>query len=90
MRETFHSSLRLARWCCRTSASARRRPRRAVALFREHDERSLLESHAFYDDERQLIQNAAAGRGGACRPVRGRPAERPPDGCTEPAQVSPR
>jgi hypothetical protein len=28
-----------------------------VALFRAHDERNLLETHAIYRDEKQLIQN---------------------------------
>jgi hypothetical protein len=31
---------------------------RAVRLFAEYDERNLVESHAYYDDERQLIQSA--------------------------------
>jgi hypothetical protein len=28
-----------------------------VALFREHDERNLRETHAIYRDEKQLIQS---------------------------------
>jgi hypothetical protein len=28
-----------------------------VALFREHDEQNLLDTHAIYRDEKQLIQN---------------------------------
>ncbi len=30
---------------------------RSVALFREHDEQTLVETHAFYRDEKQLIQS---------------------------------
>jgi hypothetical protein len=30
---------------------------RAIVLFREHDEKSLLETHAVYRDEQQLIQS---------------------------------
>jgi hypothetical protein len=29
-----------------------------VALFRDHDERNLLATHAIYRDEKQLIQSA--------------------------------
>ena len=40
------------------SASQWRGPARPVRLFQDHDERSLIESQAFYEDERQLIQSA--------------------------------
>jgi CPA2 family monovalent cation:H+ antiporter-2/glutathione-regulated potassium-efflux system protein KefB len=30
---------------------------RAVALFRDHDEKTLRETHAIYRDEKQLIQS---------------------------------
>ena len=30
---------------------------RAVMLFRDHDEKNLLETHAIYRDEQQLIQS---------------------------------
>jgi hypothetical protein len=30
---------------------------RSVALFREHDEQNLVETHAIYRDEKQLIQS---------------------------------
>jgi hypothetical protein len=29
-----------------------------VALFRAHDEQNLLDTHAFYSDEKQVIQSA--------------------------------
>ena len=29
---------------------------RSVRLFRDHDERMLRETHAYYEDERRLIQ----------------------------------
>jgi glutathione-regulated potassium-efflux system protein KefB len=29
---------------------------RSVALFRDHDEHNLIDTHAIYDDERQSIQ----------------------------------
>ena len=32
--------------------------RRTVGLFRDYDERRLVETHAFYKDERQLIQSS--------------------------------
>jgi propanediol utilization protein len=32
--------------------------RRAVHLFREHDERTLVETYAIHHDEKQLIQSA--------------------------------
>ena len=61
-------------WCARPSIPAcgspkqaltalgiaRRRRERAITLFRDHDEKNLLETHAIYRDEQQLIQSAAA------------------------------
>jgi len=58
VRETFHSSLRLSEMVLEDLGVAADEARRAVELFRQYDERSLLESQAFYDDERQLIQSA--------------------------------
>ncbi len=58
VRETFHSSLRLAALVLQDLGLEPAEADRAVRLFEEYDERRLLESHAFYEDERQLIQNA--------------------------------
>jgi len=58
VRETFYSSLRLSEMVLEDLGVAADEARRAVELFRQYDERSLLESQAFYDDERQLIQSA--------------------------------
>ena len=58
VRETFHSSLRLSEMALEDLGIPSDEARRAVALFRDHDEKGLIESHAFYEDERQLIQNA--------------------------------
>lgn len=58
VRETFHSSLRLTELALTELGVPEAEARRAVTLFAEHDERALVETHAFYDDERQLIQSA--------------------------------
>lgn len=58
VRETFHSSLRLTEIALGEMGVVRAEAERAVEMFREHDERTLVDSHAFYEDERQLIQNA--------------------------------
>lgn len=57
VRDTFHSSLRLAELGLRTLGVARAEAERAVALFAEHDERVLLETHAIYRDDTQLVQS---------------------------------
>ena len=57
VRETFYSSLRLSEMVLETLGVPPSEARRAVELFREHDERTLIASHAFYTDERQLIQS---------------------------------
>jgi CPA2 family monovalent cation:H+ antiporter-2/glutathione-regulated potassium-efflux system protein KefB len=56
VRDTFHSSLELAGQALTTLGIEPDAAARAVALFREHDERSLLETHAIYRDEQKLIQ----------------------------------
>jgi voltage-gated potassium channel Kch len=58
VRETFYSSLRLSEMVLEDLGVATDEARRAVELFRDYDQRSLVESHAYYDDERQLIQSA--------------------------------
>ena len=58
VRETFHSSLELGAMVLRALGTPEQEARRAAAIFADYDERSLVESHAFYEDERQLIQSA--------------------------------
>jgi CPA2 family monovalent cation:H+ antiporter-2/glutathione-regulated potassium-efflux system protein KefB len=57
VRETFHSSLRLSEMVLDALAVPPEQARRAVALFQDYDERLLLETLAFHDDEGQLIQS---------------------------------
>ena len=57
VRDTFHSSLKMAEDTLLTLGISPDEAARSVALFREHDERTLLESHAIYRDEKQLIQS---------------------------------
>jgi monovalent cation:proton antiporter-2 (CPA2) family protein len=56
VRETFHSSLRMSTMVLEALDVPASEARRAVELFREHDERTLIKTQAIYDDERQLIQ----------------------------------
>ena len=57
VRETFHSSLRLTEMTLEQLGLPEAAALRAVEVFRAHDERTLAEHHAYYDDERRLIQN---------------------------------
>jgi monovalent cation:proton antiporter-2 (CPA2) family protein len=57
VRETFYSSLHLSEMVLEALDVPPAEARRAVEIFREHDEQHLIETHAFYDDERQLIQS---------------------------------
>jgi monovalent cation:proton antiporter-2 (CPA2) family protein len=57
VRDTFHSSLWLAREALMQLGIAEDAAEHAVALFRDHDEHALLEQHAIYRDEKQLIQS---------------------------------
>jgi glutathione-regulated potassium-efflux system protein KefB len=57
VRETFYSSLQLAQQALVALGTEQAAAERAVALFRDHDERNLVETHAIYRDEQQLIQN---------------------------------
>jgi CPA2 family monovalent cation:H+ antiporter-2/glutathione-regulated potassium-efflux system protein KefB len=57
VRDTFHSSLRLAEMALTELGTDADAAARAVSLFREHDERNLRETHAIYRDEKQLIQS---------------------------------
>ena len=58
VRDTFHSSLRLAELSLTALGIDPAAAARAVALFRENDEANLLATHAIYRDEAQLIQSA--------------------------------
>jgi len=57
VRDTFHSSLKLAEETLMALGIAPEDAAHSVALFRDHDERALLEAHAIYRDEQQLIQS---------------------------------
>jgi monovalent cation:proton antiporter-2 (CPA2) family protein len=57
VRETFHSSLVLAESALTALGIDADAASRAVALFRDHDERTLAASHAVYRDEQKLIQS---------------------------------
>ncbi|HVY17366.1 MAG TPA: monovalent cation:proton antiporter-2 (CPA2) family protein [Rhodopila sp.] len=57
VRETFYSALKLAEESLVALGVSATDAQRSVAFFRTHDEKNLVESHAIYDDEKQLIQN---------------------------------
>ncbi|MBV9250038.1 MAG: cation:proton antiporter [Acetobacteraceae bacterium] len=57
VRDTFLSSLELAKLSLTSLGVEPDAAQRAVALFRDHDERNLVETHAIYRDEKQLIQS---------------------------------
>jgi monovalent cation:proton antiporter-2 (CPA2) family protein len=57
VRETFYSSLKLAEDSLVALGISPEDAARSVALFREHDEQNLLDTHAFYRDEKQVIQS---------------------------------
>jgi monovalent cation:proton antiporter-2 (CPA2) family protein len=58
VRETFHSSLRLTEHVLAALGVPQAEARRAVDIFRQHDERALVETHPFYNDEQQIIQSS--------------------------------
>jgi len=58
IRDTFHSSLKLAEMSLTALGIGEEAAARAVKLFQEHDERNLRAAHEFHTDEKQLIQNA--------------------------------
>jgi CPA2 family monovalent cation:H+ antiporter-2/glutathione-regulated potassium-efflux system protein KefB len=57
VRDTFYSSLKLAEDALVALGVSPEDAARSVAFFREHDEQNLLETHAIYRDEKQLIQS---------------------------------
>jgi len=58
VRETFHSSLKLSEMVLAELGVAESTIRRALDMFAEHDERALRQAHAFYQDERKMLQSA--------------------------------
>ncbi len=57
IRETFFSSLRLTEMVLEELDVPPQSVRRAIALFREHDERNLIETQEIAGDEQKLIQS---------------------------------
>ena len=57
VRETFHSSLKLSEMVLAELGVAESTIRRALDMFAEHDERALRQAHAFYQDERKMLQS---------------------------------
>ena len=57
IRDTFLSSLELARMALVQLGIEAHAAEDAVALFRKQDEKNLIETHAIYRDEKQLIQS---------------------------------
>jgi CPA2 family monovalent cation:H+ antiporter-2/glutathione-regulated potassium-efflux system protein KefB len=57
VRDTFHSSLKMAQDSLVALGIAPEDAARSVELFRVHDEQNLLDTHAIYRDEKQLIQS---------------------------------
>lgn len=57
VRDTYFSSLELARVALITLGVEANAAEHAVTVFREHDEKNLVETHAFYRDEQQMIQS---------------------------------
>ena len=59
IRETFYSSLRLTELVLKALDFNDDEARRTVSKFRERDEQMLIDQHAFYNDEVQLVQSSA-------------------------------
>lgn len=58
VRETFYSSLRLTEQVLEELGIEPADAKRTIAVFEEHDERTLVDQHGFYDDEKQMIQTS--------------------------------
>jgi glutathione-regulated potassium-efflux system protein KefB len=56
VRETFHSSLKMARLTLEALGLPPERARASVEVFREHDEKLLRDQHLVYDDDVALVQ----------------------------------
>jgi voltage-gated potassium channel Kch len=59
VRETFLSSLRLSELVLLGLDFGEEDARRTVQAFRQRDEQMLVDQHAFYEDEKQVVQTAA-------------------------------
>jgi monovalent cation:proton antiporter-2 (CPA2) family protein len=59
VRETFHSSLKLSEEVLRGLDFSEAEARRTVAAFRERDEQMLIDQHAYFNDESQVVQTSA-------------------------------
>ena len=57
VRDTFYSSLHLAQVALTKLGIDEQAAERAVTLFRDHDEKTLIETHAIYRDEDQVRQS---------------------------------
>ena len=57
VRETFYSSIKMAEDVLLALGIEPEDAAKTVAFFRVHDEQNLLDTHAIYRDEQQLIQN---------------------------------
>ncbi|HEX6842801.1 MAG TPA: NAD-binding protein, partial [Stellaceae bacterium] len=58
VRETFYSSLRLTEQVLQELGIEPEDSKRTLAVFEEHDERTLIDQHGYYDDEKQMIQTS--------------------------------
>ena len=58
MRETFYSSLRLTELVLEELGIEPDDAKRTLSVFEEHDERTLVDQHGFYGDEKQMIQTS--------------------------------
>jgi CPA2 family monovalent cation:H+ antiporter-2/glutathione-regulated potassium-efflux system protein KefB len=63
VRETFFSSLRLTELALEALGVPESEANRAIALFRQHDERILDETYAIAQDESRLIQSTQEAAG---------------------------
>ena len=72
VRDTFFSSLELARYVLERSATTRRPRDEHLRRFREHDERVLANQYPVYDDETALLQTTQGSARRSATPVRSR------------------
>ncbi len=59
IRETYFSALKMSEQMLSELGVAPEDAKRTLMTFKEHDERMLIEQHAVYKDEKQLVQSAA-------------------------------
>jgi CPA2 family monovalent cation:H+ antiporter-2/glutathione-regulated potassium-efflux system protein KefB len=59
VRETYYSSLKMTEMTLTELGIDPDDAKRSIRTFHEHDERMLFEQHAYYKDEKQLIQTGA-------------------------------